>query len=823
MIAVGWRNTVARLPKAVSIVLFWLVALGAFAQTAPQNRIAQAIDNAQFVTLRGSGHPLAKLAFDRGPVDGNMQLHGVSMVFKPSPAQQQALNTLLAEQQDRNSPNYHKWLTRVQYADRFGLTQADIAKASAWLVSQGFTIDRVSGGRTSISFSGTAAQMESAFHSEIHQYQGGGEEHFANAGAISVPTALASVVLNIRGLDNFRPKSRHTAVRQVTASPRFTNGSDHFVAPEDFATIYDVQKLYNIGIDGTGQTIAVMGQTAIKMSDITSFRSAAGLSANEPTIIIVPGTGTPVVTSADDLGEADLDLEWSGAVAKNASILFVIVGPNSNNGVFDSLAYALDPSTTQVPAPPLAPVISISYGGCEAQEVPLLFAQELQQDIQAGNAQGTTVTAAAGDSGAADCDVGATATQGLAVDVPAAIPEVTGMGGSEFLADVSNPIAYWSSVTDANGGSALMYIPEEAWNDTALQGALDAGGGGVSTFFLKPTWQTGAGFLSSGRNVPDISLNASNWHDSYLFCSTPTGTATACTDGFVSANSELYLVGGTSAGAPTFAGILALINQATNSTTGQGNVNPTLYALAASTPSAFNDITSGSNLVPCATGSPSCPTSGAHPGEIGYSAGTGYDQATGLGSVDAYNLVTNWPGFSTTATYTVGGTTVTISSPGNPGTSTITVDALNGFNGTVDLSCTPPSSTTALITCSIPASVTVNGSSTTASLMINTTAPHAVLGTSSAMNHSKGLGWFAASSGGLLAGVLVMGVPSRRRKYTAMFGMVLFGFMITGVGCGGGSSSSTTIPGTPAGNYTVTVTAVSGSITRTASVSVTVQ
>ncbi|MGA9039667.1 MAG: S53 family peptidase [Terriglobales bacterium] len=812
----------ARLPKCVSVVLFLLIALVAFAQSAPQNRIVQAIDNAQFTAIRGSAHPMAKPEFDRGPVDGSMQLHGISMVFKPSPSQQQALDTLLAEQQDSTSPNYHKWLTPEQYADRFSMTRNDIEKISAWLQSQGFTVDSTPGSRTRILFSGTAAQIESAFHSPIHQYEVNGEKHFANAGALSVPVAFAQAVLGFRGLNDFRPKPRLITRRKAAVSPHYTvSQGENFLAPEDFATIYDVQRLYDIGIDGTGQTIAVMGQTAIKMSDVTSFRSAAGLSTNNPTIVTVPGTGTPVITSADDLGEADLDLEWSGAVAKNATILFVTVGSTSGN-VFDSFFYALDPSTNNVVLPPLAPVISISYGACEAANG-IAFAQDVQQAVQMANSEGTTVTAAAGDSGAADCDDNGTAsaTQGLAVDVPGAVPEVTAVGGSEFLADVSNPNAYWSAVTDANGGSALMYIGEEVWNDTSEQGALDAGGGGVSTFFSLPSWQTGVtGVLSSGRNVPDISLNASNNHDPYLFCSTPIGSATACTDGFISANSELYLVGGTSAGAPTFAGILALINQATNSASGQGNVNLTLYPLAKNTPATFHDITTGNNIVPCTKNTTGCPASS--PFQYGYSAAVGYDQASGLGTPEVYNLVTNWPGYSTTPTYTVGGTTVSIASAGGAGSSTITVDALNGFNGTVNLTCTPPSSATALITCSIPASVTVNGTNTTTTLTVNTTAAHFVPGTFSAAN--RGMGWFAASGGGLFAGVLVMGVPSRRRKYTAMFGMVLLAFAVTGVACGGGSSSTgPTNPGTPAGNYTVVVSAVSGSISRTLNVSVTVK
>jgi subtilase family serine protease len=825
---------VARVFKAVSIVLPLLVAVVSFAQTAPQSRIVEAIDDAQFTAIHGSRRLMAGSALDRGRLDGSTQLRNVSIVFKLSPAQQRELDMLLAQQQDTSSPNYHKWLTRQQYADRFGLTQADIAKVSGWLVSRGFTIDRVTGGRTQISFSGTAAQLESAFHTEIHEFDVDNEKRFANVSELSVPAALAGSVLDIRGLNNFWPKPRHTAIERVESSPRLNaSGGAHLLAPEDFATIYDLKSLYDQGIDGTGQTIAVVGQIAVDMKDIDNFRAAAGLTKNDPTVVVVPGSGTPVFTDANDLAESDLDLEWSGAVAKNATILFVTVGPGGNGGAFDSLFWALDPSATNAPAPPLAQVISTSYGACEAAN-PGTFAPDLQAAIQAANSQGTTVTAAAGDSGAADCDGNvALATQGLAVDVPAAIPEVTSLGGTEFSADKSNPSTYWSSITDPDGGSALSYIAEGTWNDTSQQGTLAAGGGGISTLFPVPAWQMGvAGVLPAvvkggGRNVPDVALNASNGHDPYLICSTPPGTTRACTAGFADANNQLGGVGGTSVGAPTFAGIVALLDQAINSA-GLGNLNAPLYALAASSngASAFHDITTGSNIVPCVPGKPAsdpallqCPNTG----KMGYSAGPGYDQVSGLGSIDANNLVTNWVGFSPTPTYTMGGSPVTVASAGDAGTSTITLTGVHGFNGTVNLTCAPPSSTTVAITCSIPGSVTISSINATATLTINTSVAHAVLGSSSVPAHPRGRGWFAVTGGGMLVGVLMMGVPSRRHKSTVVFAVALVALIMLGGGCGGGSSTSHSIPVSPTGNFTVVVTAVSGSITRTLNVSVTVE
>ena len=181
--------------------------------------------------------------------------------------------------------------------------------------------------------------------------------------------------------------------------------------------------------------------------------------------------------------------------------------------------------------------------------------------------------------------------------------------------------------------------------------------------FTKPPWQTGIGVPQDGvRDVPDISLNASPDHDASLVCARGN-----CVNGFrdVSSdpnlNNSLTVVGGTSMGAPTFAGIVALINQKMGSS--QGNVNPTLYAMAASTPAAFHDITTGNNMVPCTAGSTDCPSSG----ELGYSATPGYDLASGLGSIDAFNLVTNW---SSSSTSNLAAPALSVPSSGATGVST---------------------------------------------------------------------------------------------------------------------------------------------------------
>jgi subtilase family serine protease len=623
---------------------------------AQPDRITAPIDSSQMVTLPGNVHGLAQPRFDIGRADGSKQIYWVSLVFHPSAAQQQDLTNLLAQQQDRSSPNYHKWLTPVQFADRFGMTKSDINRVVGWLESQGFTVTSVANSRNQISFDGTVAQVEAAFATEIHDYLVDGEIHFANSTNPSVPAALAQSVLSIGHLHNFNPKPR-AIVRRMSSNgvdSHFTShiSGDHYLSPGDFATIYDLQPLYTSGTDGTGENIAVVGQSTVNATDLSKFRSAAGLAAKAPQYILYPSTSTATRCSGDE-GESDLDLEWSGGVASNANIIFVYAGLGAGdtcasraNSVWDALQDAVDN--------PIASVISTSYGYCES-ELPQSFVDTVQGWAQQANSQGQTIMAASGDDGAADCDGDvASASKGLAVDVPAAVPEVTGMGGTGFDGDAAGTVSggnatatqYWSGTTGGNDtiSSALSYIPEVAWNDTSEDDSLSASGGGASIYFTKPAWQTGTGVPSDGRrDVPDLALNTSPNHDGYLFCSEdgPNNTfVTTCTSGFRDGSGgDLAVVGGTSAAAPTFSAIVALLNQYLGAS-GLGGINSTLYSLAASNPSAFHDVTTGNNIVPCTSGTTGCPTTA--PFHYGFTAGVGYDQVTGLGSVDADVLATAW-------------------------------------------------------------------------------------------------------------------------------------------------------------------------------------
>jgi subtilase family serine protease len=805
-------------------------------QMAVRDRIIRPIDSAEVAVVKGTAHPLARPEFDQGRASSELPIDG-ALVFRLSPAQQADLDALLRQQQERSSPNYHRWLTPEQYADRFGMTQNDLAKVSAWAKSQGLTTSGISRGRTELYFSGRAGDVENAFHTEIHKYVVKGKEHFANSTAISVPQAFADSVLGVRGLDNFKPKPmlRVHPLGSRSASAHFTSDltGNHFLDPNDFAVIYDLNALYNATtpLDGTGINIAVIGQTEISVgnatTDLDAFRTAAGLPAKDPNFELVPNTGGATFSGSGDgdVTEADLDLEWSNAIAKNANVTFVFSGATGN--AFDAIAFTVNQGLS------LAQIISNSFGLCENDEGQ---AQELSlwQTVRQGNAEGQTMTSAAGDTGASDCEGDlandpASATLGLGVDVPAAIPEVTGVGGTEFTGDSaacpstgcptttacpngSAPAdSFWSGACTLTSpaATALSYIPEMVWNDTALDGVLAAGGGGASSFFGKPDWQTGTGVPADGaRDVPDVAFSASLDHDAYLICSQG-----SCVDGFRNPNStptanDLDTVGGTSTGAPTFAGILALILQATKNAglgganPGLGNVNPMLYQLAASSPSAFHDITSGNNKVPCTSGTTSCPAGTA---SIGFSAGTGYDQASGLGSVDAGRLETAWLTAiaSPPADFQIEGQSSTVAAAGQPGTATILVTAVNGFADTVNLNCTP-SSTTAQITCALnPTSVALTSSvkSGTSTLSLTTVA---------ALEKPRGpYGMWFAASGGLFAAVLLGGIPARRRGMK-LLGLVLCATAIGSLGCGGGGGSGNVQQkqqGTPAGTYTITVTA----------------
>ena len=565
---------------------------------AAADRIVTPVNSRQTAVLSSQLDSRARAANDQGPVEASTPLNYVTLLLKPSGD----LAAFVREQQDPASPNYHRWLTPEQFADRFGLSSADISKLTVWLESEGLTVNDVARGRHWITFSGTAERVSRAFRTEIHSYLVNGETHFADSTAPSIPAAFANAVAALVGLDNFGLRSM--ALKSIV-QPAFDSGGSHYLAPADIATIYDLKPAYQAGITGAGQTIAIVGETNIDLSDIRAFRKDFDLPANDPQVISY-GSGQIVDTA---MVEADIDIEWAGAVAPDATIVYVY-SPN----VFTAVQYAIDQN--------LAPVLSMSWGACE------LYANSGFETVaQQANVQGITWMVASGDSGAATCDYSAPtpqAAKGLTVQFPADIPEVTAVGGTEFNEGTAT---YWSTKNGAGGGSALSWIPEIAWNDSLERGDLAATGGGASVLFAKPYWQAGPGVPKDGaRDLPDVSFAASPDHDGYL----------------VYTGGGLYVYGGTSCGTPVFAAMAALLNQylavqGASAQTGLGNINPNLYRMAQTTTDVFHDVAAGSNIETCVQGSPNCVD-----GQLGYNAGPGYDLATGLGSVDAWHLLSEW-------------------------------------------------------------------------------------------------------------------------------------------------------------------------------------
>ena len=687
-----WSRSSCRVAGLLAYLAF--VAQMAFAQGPVKPRITRGINDLERVRIQGNIHPLGRPQFDRGKVADSTPMSRVTLFFKPSASQQASLDQLLSEQHDRSSSNYHRWLTPQEFGSRFGLSQDDVSKIVSWLESRGFTVQEVPASRNAVSFSGSAAQVAAAFQTEIHRYVVNGEQHYGNSSEPSIPSALADVVSGIVALNDFRPKPR--AIRRTMPLPKaaLSDGSGHhYLAPDDFATIYDLKPLYGRAIDGTGQKIAVVGQSDIQLGDIEEFRRLMGLPFNDPQVVPVPGSEDRGIVDGD-VQEADLDLEWAGAVARNATLIYV-----TSSNAWDSMEYAIKND--------LAPVVSVSFSMCE-QEFSKSDVLRFTLLGEQANVQGQTIVVASGDGGAAGCDAfsdaaHAEATQGLAVGMPASLPYVTAVGGTEFNEGSG---VYWNTTNSATDGSALFYIPEVAWNDSSSSNGIEAGGGGASTLFSKPLWQTGQGVPNdSARDVPDLSFSASADHDAYFVCSelfdSQTQTFAPVCPG------KFFPVGGTSASAPAFAGIVALLNQAMNSA--QGNINANLYALAGLSSGPFHDVTSGSNAVPCQLNPPSldCPATGSSAGLVGFAAGPKYDMASGLGSVDADALIRDWPSITLPRDFDISVSPPTLTlNRGGVASAQITVNS-NGVAGAPSLACNVPPIFMS-ITCSIALDAATN-------------------------------------------------------------------------------------------------------------------
>jgi subtilase family serine protease len=626
------------------------------------------------LTLRA--HPLARAEFDRGPLDPGKYLSNLSLVFRLTPEQIRERDALKNAQLDPGSPSYHKWLTPEQYAARFGAKPADIESARGWLTSQGLDVHGASRLGSRVTFSGTVDGIQRAFHADIHRYEVKGETHYAMATPAEVPVQLADAVLALTNTHDFNPRPivHLQPAPSVDRLPEYTSGGTTGFAPPDWANVYDVAKLYTTGVQGhpvtgAGVTIAVVGVAQIAQSDIDAWRSTFGLPASTVQMTLVPNTGAAAPGSKGAGFEAVLDVEWSGGIGQGATVNYVFTGGNDGN-VDDATYYAIEND--------LAPIISESWGGCEGPLFATGYTAGDQNVIDvygsAANLLGITYVAASGDSGAAGCAQDSTPpTSGLYVNMPAAYPGVTAVGGTQFPTGSVSGTPYFT----AYGTSEI------GWN---------SGGGGISSLFTRPSYQSGVPTCSmvgslpiSGtvpgnmRMVPDVALTSAGGggtvpelvectFDNATGDCSPTGGAPRISPGV-----------GTSFATPAFAGVVSLIEQVAGERL--GNINPLLYAIARSTPTAFHDITTGNNEVSCTTSDPGCGSGGRY----GYPATTGYDCATGLGSLDVYNLVSAWGALAPTSiALTASPTTTSEGEPVDLG-ATVTVTTPNGqaLGGTV--------------------------------------------------------------------------------------------------------------------------------------------
>jgi subtilase family serine protease len=772
-------------------------------------------------------------------------LDQMTMVLARSPEQESAFENFLANQQNPASPDYHHWLTPAQVGERFGLSEQDIATLTGWLQSQGLHVNWVSPSRVFIGFGGAAADMGRAFQTEMHSYKVDGVERISASSDPMIPEALLPAIKAIQGLYTVENlPAHHMSAGQSSSPDENSNSGNHYMAPADFVTIYDLP----LALTGAGQAIGIVGRSRTNFADFDNFRRLTGSTFANPTEIVPTAFGGidpgPAQTSCaaspcnppKDQGEATLDVLRAGSVAPGANLLLVI--DTTTSGDIETDAQYLV-QTSPVPVQ----VINISFSKCESSAGPsrVAFWDTL---FQQAAAEGISAFVSSDDAGASGCDTAfATPPVSPSPNSPNYICSssyATCVGGTEFN-DAGNPYSYWSSSNGNNLSSALSYIPEGAWNEPLnSSGATQvaSSGGGVSSVIATPSWQTGTGVPAarSGRYSPDIAFSAAG-HDGYFACYAAAGNS--CVAGSNGSYTFEYF-SGTSAAAPSMAGITALLNQRLGAA--QGNLNPQIYQLAARAPAAFHDVTvATSGVTACDIGTPSmCNNSipsatGLTGGKPGYLVTTGYDEVTGLGSLDVQAFIDNFvPASVTTPTITVSGSEVTLAPGATAGnTSTITVTPANGFTGSVVLTAaitSSPAGAQYLPTLSFGSTspVSITGANPgTATLTVSTTAPT----TAGLLQPKRPGGRWYTPGGAALACILLFGIPARRRRWLTMFGMLGLLLILTGgvLACGGGGSSNggggggTHIPGTTPGAYAVTLTCTSGSTVATGTLTVNVQ
>jgi pseudomonalisin len=748
----------------------------------------------------------------------------LTVVLARTPAQQRAFDQLRAEQDTPGSPNYHHWLSPAEIGARFGASDVDVAAATTWLRGQGLTILRVANAHTFIEVGGTVRTAEAAFGVELHRFRVGSHVLRAPDRAPSIPAALGHVVASVTGLTERTSAPQHRVARRASPQRPSPQGldqfGDNFVGVSDFATIYDLGPAYAQHLDGSGQVIGIIGRSRVFDNDITHFAADEGVTL-APFTTIVPSTGVDPGSacgstscgsdaSTDDQFEATLDVTRVTSIATGAKVELIVSATDNNgdDGVFIALDFAIDEFGSGADAN----ILTTSFGQCEQAEGSA-ETQTIDTLYQQAAMQGQTLFVSAGDAAAAGCDVAfdtPPAMQKLGVNALCVSSASTCAGGTEF-ADFANGSAYWSG-----SGAALSYIPEGAWNEpssgsgSSTEFFAQGGGGGISTLIPLPSYQTGFGPGSNTfRLVPDVSLTSS-CHDYYFICMAAFDTP--CTAGSDDFNGAC----GTSAASPSLAAIMSLAFERAGSNR-EGPANPGFYALAAQPGNdVFHDVTvASSGVAGCEVTTPSM-CNNSDPGaasltvgaRAGYEVGSGFDMATGLGSVDAAKLVTAWD------------TSLTLTP------STLSVAA--GQTATTDATTTGLGAVPTFACSGLPANAacefTASGSGgATVTIATSAAAAAGSAGATTGADGPRGrIGWLLAA----LAFVLAVAARTRRpwaRARAAACGLAL---AATAASCGGGAhgkpDAAVDAAAAAAGTYTVVVTATSGAATATAELSVTI-
>ena len=603
----------------LTLAAFVVACLGAgWAQTA-DNRLADDWRSTGAVAISGSRPPTLSGETDLGAAPAGERLQRMILLLAPSPAQQEALNTELADQQNPVSSQFHRWFTPAEFAAAYANSTSDVGAVASWLRSEGFSVGPIPAGLGWIEFSGTVAQVEQAFSTRVDLVGTASSPRPVIAGGISVPGSLSPLVKGLVSLDGA------LATPAITTPLPLAGSAAQPLTPQIVAKLLHLDSLHSAGVDGAGETIAIASRSVVDAADVAAFRAAFGLPAMK---VKVASNGTDPGFAGDQAGTT-LAASFAGVAAPGAQILLVpAASTNATDGLDLSLAAIVDGA--------LARTVAVGYSACEAG---LSAAHQAFYDAlyRQAAAEGITVIAASGDSGAAACQTAgsnAPVSSGYGVNALASTPWNTSVGVAGF----------------GPGGLTAGVAGMSAWAPVNDADPAYASGGGRSELYSAPSWQpiatgdaTQIGLPTVGggnrnRLLPDVVMPTAidaNTNPGLAFCFGGTPSTGGCTQ---------WRSGGSSAAAALFAGIAALVAEKNGA---QGNVAPTLYALSG-TPGIFSDVGRGSAQLKCTVGSPGCGTGG----EIGFSAGAGYDLATGLGVPDAQRLVTGWSGPQATGTAT---------------------------------------------------------------------------------------------------------------------------------------------------------------------------